>query len=77
LFVPGSGREADAELDVRAVSPRRRCHSPSSVFRSGALAGVDVMITIFCDFSQFSAKKLAFFLKTNVMIKSFQNLSLF
>jgi hypothetical protein len=24
-------------------------------------AGVDVMITIFCDFSQFSAKKLAFF----------------
>jgi hypothetical protein len=30
--------------------------------------GVDVMITIFCDFCQFSAKKLAFFLKTNVMI---------
>jgi hypothetical protein len=30
--------------------------------------GVDVMITIFCDFSQFSAKKLAFFLNTNVMI---------
>jgi hypothetical protein len=26
------------------------------------------MITIFCDFCQFSAKKLAFFLKTNVMI---------
>jgi hypothetical protein len=26
-------------------------------------AGVDVMITIFCDFRQFSAKKLAFFLK--------------
>jgi hypothetical protein len=25
--------------------------------------GVDVMITIFCDFRQFSAKKLAFFLK--------------
>jgi hypothetical protein len=23
--------------------------------------GVDVMITIFCDFSQFSAKELAFF----------------
>jgi hypothetical protein len=36
------------------------------------------MITIFCDFSQFSAKKLAFFLNTNVMIKYFfQNLSLF
>jgi hypothetical protein len=26
-------------------------------------SGVDVMITIFCDFSQFSAKKLAFFQK--------------
>jgi hypothetical protein len=32
-------------------------------------AGVDVMITIFCDFCQFSAKKLAFFSKANVMIK--------
>jgi hypothetical protein len=31
--------------------------------------GVDVMITIFGDFCQFSAKKLAFFSKTNVMIK--------
>jgi hypothetical protein len=39
--------------------------------------GVDVMITIFYDFSQFSAKKLAFFLNTNVMIKFFQNLALF
>jgi hypothetical protein len=35
------------------------------------------MITIFCDFSQFSAKKLAFFLNTNVMITFFQNLPLF
>jgi hypothetical protein len=32
------------------------------------LTGTDVMITIFCDFWQFSAKKLAFFSKTNVMI---------
>jgi hypothetical protein len=39
--------------------------------------GVDVMITIFCDFSQFSAKKLAFFLNTNAMINFFQNLVLF
>jgi hypothetical protein len=30
--------------------------------------GVDVLITIFCDFYPFSAKKLAFFSKTNVMI---------
>jgi hypothetical protein len=31
-------------------------------------SGVDVMITIFCDFPQFSAKKMAFFLNSNVMI---------
>jgi hypothetical protein len=35
------------------------------------------MITIFCDFSLFLAKKLSFFSKTNVMIKFFQNLALF
>jgi hypothetical protein len=35
------------------------------------------MITIFCEFSLFSAKKLAFFSKTNVMINLFQNLALF
>jgi hypothetical protein len=39
--------------------------------------GVDVMITIFCDFRQFSAKKLAFFSKTNVMIKILHSLPLF
>jgi hypothetical protein len=33
------------------------------------------MITIFCHFSQFSAKKLAFFLNTNVMINFFQKFS--
>jgi hypothetical protein len=40
-------------------------------------SGVDVVITIFCDFQQFSAKKLAFFSKTNVMIKVLHNLALF
>jgi hypothetical protein len=35
------------------------------------------MIPIFCDFRQFSAKKLAFFSKTNVMVKIFHNLALF
>jgi hypothetical protein len=40
-------------------------------------SGVDVMITIFCDFRQFLAKKLAFFSKTNVMIKILHNLALF
>jgi hypothetical protein len=35
------------------------------------------MITNFCDFGQFSAKKLAFFSKTNVRIKFLHNLALF
>jgi hypothetical protein len=39
--------------------------------------GVDVMIAIFCDFWQFSAKILAFFTKTNVMIKILHNLASF
>jgi hypothetical protein len=39
--------------------------------------GVNVMITIFCDFYPFSAKKLAFFSKTNVMITIFSKLALF
>jgi hypothetical protein len=39
--------------------------------------GVDVMITIFCDFCQFSAKKMAFFSKANVIIKTLHNLALF
>jgi hypothetical protein len=47
------------------------------MFSSLQWSGVDVMIKIFCDFSQFSAKKLAFFSKTNVMINFFQNLALF
>jgi hypothetical protein len=45
--------------------------------RKFAQFGVDVMITILCDFCQFSAKKLAFFLKTNAMIKILHNLPLF
>jgi hypothetical protein len=39
--------------------------------------GVDVMITIFGDFCQFWAIKLAFFSKSNVMIKNLHNLALF
>jgi hypothetical protein len=39
--------------------------------------GVNVMIAIFCDFRQFSAKKFAFFSKINVMIKILHNLALF
>jgi hypothetical protein len=37
--------------------------------------GVDVMITIFCDFWPFSAKKLALFSKTNVMMTFLRNLA--
>jgi hypothetical protein len=47
------------------------------IFLDECISGVDVMITIFCDFCQFSAKKLSFFLNTNVMINFFQNLALF
>jgi hypothetical protein len=39
--------------------------------------GVDVMITFFCDFTQLSAKKIAFFSKTNVMIQILNILALF
>jgi hypothetical protein len=37
--------------------------------------GVDVKITIFCDFCQLTAKKLAFLSKTNVMINFFEKTS--
>jgi hypothetical protein len=40
-------------------------------------SGTDVMVTSFSDVLQFSAKKLAFFTKTNVMIKFLNNLALF
>jgi hypothetical protein len=39
--------------------------------------GVDVMIIIFCDFHQFSAKKLAFSSKINAMIQTLRNLAVF
>jgi hypothetical protein len=45
-------------------------------FQDFALTGVDVMITILCDFLLFSAKKLAFFLNTNVTIKYFFKIQL-
>jgi hypothetical protein len=46
------------------------------MFQFGHL-GVDVMITNFCDFDQFLSEKLAFFSKSNVMIKILHNLALF
>jgi hypothetical protein len=50
----------------------RSCYRPDT-----ERPGVDVMITIFCDFWQFSAKKSAFFSKTNVMINILHKLALF
>jgi hypothetical protein len=45
---------------------------------SGASPGVDVMITIFRDFRQFSAEKIGvFFSKSNVMINNLLYLALF
>jgi hypothetical protein len=41
------------------------------------LPGVDVMITIFCDFSQFSAEKICVFLKYQCYDHFFQKFSLF
>jgi hypothetical protein len=38
-------------------------------------SGVDVMITVFCDFCQFLAKKLVFFSKANVTIKFLEKLA--
>jgi hypothetical protein len=40
-------------------------------------SGVDVIITFFCDSRQFSAKKMAFFLKTNVLIRISQKVAVF
>jgi hypothetical protein len=65
LGIPAKKQDQSGQFPVRII--------PEMFGKSG----VDVMITIFCDFSQFSAKKLAFFSKTNVMINFFQNLSLF
>jgi hypothetical protein len=53
----------------------KRLAKKSPKYRNFTQSGVNVMITIFCDFRQFSAKKLAFFSKTNVMIKIFAKTS--
>jgi hypothetical protein len=54
----------------------RKVVSDMSRVRWAVWPGVDVMITICCDFWQFSAKKLAFS-KTIVMIKILHNLAIF
>jgi hypothetical protein len=47
----------------------------SRKFAQSGHPGVNLMITIFCDFRQFSAKKIGAFLKTNVMHKLLQKTS--
>jgi hypothetical protein len=74
---PAVVRRKDSGL---AVGPLRGEFREKARFRNvyhSVWPGVDVMITIFCDFLQFSAKKLAVFSKTNVMIKILHNLALF
>jgi hypothetical protein len=66
---------------VKFVQPQAHCLPTWGLLLETRLTagwpGVDVMITIFCDFWQFWAKKLAFFSNTNVMIKILHNLALF
>jgi hypothetical protein len=58
-------------LEKRRFSPK-----PLGGSTRGAMStGVDVLITISFDFYPFSAKKLAFFSKTNVMIAIFAKTS--
>jgi hypothetical protein len=47
---------------------------PTNTYVVDTRAGVDASITIFCDFNQFSAK-MAFLLKTKVIIHFLQNSS--
>jgi hypothetical protein len=68
----------------RSSSPAASWPSPAPellpfplVSASRSKAGVDVMITVFSDFSKFSAKKIAFYLKNNVMITVLSNFSNF
>jgi hypothetical protein len=55
-------------INIKSTRPKR-----SQLLANAT--GVDGMITIFCDVCQFSAKKLAFFLNTNVMLKIFEKLT--
>jgi hypothetical protein len=62
----GAGHARTLHLALKLVQ-----ENPQELLKGQGVhkSGVNVMITIFCDFCQFSAKKLAFFSKTNVMIK--------
>jgi hypothetical protein len=63
-------------LDFEALRTSRSKLKVKVVTAIGTLrAGVDVMITIFYDFCQFSAKKMAFFSNNNVKINILQKLA--
>jgi hypothetical protein len=74
-------RRLQDDLPVARVRPavaglQQKGEGRQCTNRRGA-GGADVMLTIFSyNFGQFSAKKLAFFLETNVMINFFHNLAL-
>jgi hypothetical protein len=71
----------------RGELKKNLCHQRSDRFerafhdvrleRRTVRPGVDVMLTSFCDFHQFSVTKLAFYLKTNVMVHFMQNFAVF
>jgi hypothetical protein len=76
----GRSAQPSGEAAGASASPQRAVGHPRPaqlVKNPCYWPGVDVMITIFCDFRQFSAKKIAFFSTTNVMIKILHNLALF
>jgi hypothetical protein len=61
-----------SESFISGFPPKMSSARERKMFGFSTRSGVDVMITIFCHFSQFSAKKWAFFLNTNVMINFFK-----
>jgi hypothetical protein len=69
--------ERNPECASGTLPCQRGSSSGIKLIKAKSVPGVDVMITIFRDFRHFLAKKLAFFSKTNVLIKFLQNLALF
>jgi hypothetical protein len=67
---PVAIRLPDVQVAELALPQVRLEHGPELVHVRVAVrhlkSGVDVMIAIFCDFCQLSAKKVAYFSKTNV-----------
>jgi hypothetical protein len=75
IFLAANNIFVGLELE-RVPILRQKTMSASERRIISASPGVDVMITIFWDFRQFSEKKLAFFSKINVMVNFLNNLAL-